>query len=474
MVQELLFIRLQKVSTWSVFLNKARIPSFVPANAIGKTGTDHDSAQYGASSYTALRLAFAWDSHPKVRTWRQHRYQLARSAGLPPAEAYWQSVPFVRQGYFDDGQFAIAACLLLLLVESLLELVNLVGVGLSYTKMVISFQDDTKQSVGISAACAATARNPSSADDLEFSTGPGNAVVLGKDIRFGSRVVSETEVRVFDTIQKIDVILVEAESRDVRLTKLSSMRSIIGILMYICITKPDLRGLLNAPMRSLKVKTRLGHRQGGRKHLAALDQFVPLSYDAGACLKTVQYSLRHLEGRPFASKLEFPALDRTIFVMNDAAGLGDDDSFRGGGSWIWIPSLKLIQWTTRAFSDSQLQEHHSTSLEIMNGNCTLQAVLDKFPALDVVEIYDNQSAVASLRRLACNSDSLNVHMEYRRRLLQPYLSVRRVYTLWSNRTLGTLADMLSKYKIPEFRAGLTSRGFPAPLHDELQRPGWYA
>ena len=142
MVQELLFIRLQKVSTWSVFLNKARIPSFVPANAIGKTGTDHDSAQYGASSYTALRLAFAWDSHPKVRTWRQHRYQLARSAGLPPAEAYWQSVPFVRQGYFDDGQFAIAACLLLLLVESLLELVNLVGVGLSYTKMVISFQDD--------------------------------------------------------------------------------------------------------------------------------------------------------------------------------------------------------------------------------------------------------------------------------------------------------------------------------------------
>jgi hypothetical protein len=40
--------------------------------------------------------------------------------------------------------------------------------------------------------------------------------------------------------------------------------------------------------------------------------------------------------------------------------------------------------------------------------------------------------------------------------------------------LGTLADMLSKYKIPEFRAGLAARGFPAPLHDELQRPRWYA
>jgi hypothetical protein len=56
-------------------------------------------------------------------------------------------------------------------------------------------------------------------------------------------------------------------------------------------------------------------------------------------------------------------------------------------------------------------EHHSTSLEIMNGNCTLHAVLEKFPKFDVVEIYDNQSAVAALRRLACNSDSLNVHMD---------------------------------------------------------------
>jgi hypothetical protein len=110
----------------------------------------------------------------------------------------------------------------------------------------------------------------------------------------------------------------------------------------------------------------------------------------------------------------------------------------------------------------------------MNGNCTLQAVLEKFPDFDVVEIYDNQSAVASLRRLACNSDSLNVHMDYRRRLLQPYLAVRRVYTLWSNHTMGTLADMLSKYKIPEFRTRLAARGFPAPLLAELQRPGWYA
>ena len=113
------------------------------------------------------------------------------------------------------------------------------------------------------------------------------------------------------------------------------MRSIIGILiMYICITKPDLRGLLNAPMRSLKVQTRLGRHRGRRGPSAAPDQLVPFSYGAGACFETVKYSLWHLEGRPFASKLDFPVLNSTILIMNDAAGLGDDDSFRGRGSWI--------------------------------------------------------------------------------------------------------------------------------------------
>jgi hypothetical protein len=106
------------------------------------------------------------------------------SAGFSDSEAYWQSIPFVRQGYFDDGQFAIAACLLFLLVESLLELVNLVGVGLSYTKMILAFQNNSTQSVDITAVCADYGRNLANVDDLVFSAKPDNAVILGKDICF--------------------------------------------------------------------------------------------------------------------------------------------------------------------------------------------------------------------------------------------------------------------------------------------------
>jgi hypothetical protein len=247
------------------------------------------------------------------------------------------------------------------------------------------------------------------------------------------------------------------------------MRSIIGMLMYTVITNPDLRGILNAPMRSLKVHTRL--RQ--RKH----DHLTPFSYEAGASFETVKYALSHLEGRPFASKATFPVYEDLIFIMNDAAGLGDDDFFRGGVSWVWIPVHQLLLWTTRASTDSQLNSHHSTSLETMNGNCTLLAILlllEAFPSFDVVEICDNQSDVYSLRRLACNSDSMNVHTEYRRNILQTCQHSHRIFTIWSNRTLGTLADMLSKFNIPDFLAGIAKRGFPTPHPTKLARPAWYA
>ena len=261
------------------------------------------------SSSEALRRAFAWDRHPKVRTWRQRRFDIARSAGLSKADSYWQSIPFCQQGYFDDGQFAIASCLLYLLIEAILELVNLVGVGLSYTKMVIAFPNDTVSKVDIAQHVNEHGGNPSVMTDLVLSVEQGSGVVLGKEVKMSTRAVSETAKWVRDTIAKIDEILDDVQQRRIRLTWISWMRSIIGLLMYIVITKPDLRGILNAPMRSLKVHTRL--RKSKRDHLT------PFSYVASASFETVKYSMSHLEGRPFASKVTLPVYADLIFIMND-------------------------------------------------------------------------------------------------------------------------------------------------------------
>jgi hypothetical protein len=79
----------------------------------------------------------------------------------------------------------------------------------------------------------------------------------------------------------------------------------------------------------------------------------------------------------------------------------------------------------------------------------------------------------SRKRLACHSDSLNKHMEYRRGVLLPYLRTTSVHTIWAQRELGTLADMLSKNELAQFLAALSVRGYPQPFEDMFVRRPWY-
>jgi hypothetical protein len=116
---------------------------------------------------------------------------------------------------------------------------------------------------------------------------------------------------------------------------------------------------------------------------------------------------------------------------------------------------------------------HSTSLELLNGNVTLAHAMDRWRGTTIVEIFDNQAASCSARRLACHSDSLNKHMAYRRTLLAKYSHSARVFSIWAQRELGTLADMLSKNEIDQFWLALAERGFPKPEQQMFPRPGWY-
>ena len=86
-------------------------------------------------------------------------------------------------------------------------MVNLVGVGLSYTKMVIAFPNDTVSKVDIAQHVNEHGGNPSVMTDLVLSVEQGSGVVLGKEVNMSTRAVSETAERVRDTIAKIDEIL---------------------------------------------------------------------------------------------------------------------------------------------------------------------------------------------------------------------------------------------------------------------------
>ena len=131
-----------------------------------------------------------WDSNPKVRQWRQSRYDDALQRGMSSDEALEQSLPFAIQGYFDDGQAAVAKCLLPYLVTALFIMVNLVGVAVEYSKLTWARPDG---SIGKCQPRTATA--PQQFSDVEFIFGAGSPLVLGKEVLLPDGVIRETAAR---------------------------------------------------------------------------------------------------------------------------------------------------------------------------------------------------------------------------------------------------------------------------------------
>jgi ribA/ribD-fused uncharacterized protein len=466
---ELFYLRLTKVTTWCVSSQTETGAAYTgpdPPPLHPSPGTfDHMDAHpgtSGSSSFQALHRAAGWDSSEPVRTWRQNRYKKAREKGMSDRDAFWQSIPFARQGFYDDGSFSVASCLMWLLIESLLELVIRVGVGLAYTKLVIGFRDDTIAAVSIAERCQREQRLPRVYADLHVVIGPGSPVVLGKLTVLSSMIAKDTPARITTVVSAMMAVIAGKGPR--HLASIKAIRSIIGVLIFMVMTQPDLRGIMNAPIRCLKAPlTTLRDKDATAFPQAAEDAF-----------RTLCYAVQHAPGRPFAANLVLPNFGDCIFLMHDAAGLSDDEpeSYRGGGSWIWIPRTQKVLWTTRPFSQDLLTSEHSTSLELLNGNVTLAYALSQWRNTTIVEIFDNQAASCSARRLACHSDSLNTHMAYRRTLLAKYPR-SRVFSIWAQRELGTLADMLSKSQIDQFWHALEQRGFPEPAQQMFPRPVWY-
>ena len=206
-----------------------------------KTRTSWD-----VSKQCAVASIDPWDDHPKVRQWRQARYQTAREQGLSDDDAFSQSVPFVIQGYFDDGQAGVPRTLMPQLVTALFTLVNLVGVAVEYSKLTWAKPDGT-----VGHCQPRTDDPPQSFTDVDFTFVPGDPLILGKEVCLAEDVIRECQTR------RDDVILSLAEVSLSGYVWTSRMQSLIGQLMYIVITIPALRGCLNSPMRCLKADTQL-------------------------------------------------------------------------------------------------------------------------------------------------------------------------------------------------------------------------
>ena len=197
---------------------------------------------------------------------------------------------------------------------------------------------------------------------------------------------------------------------------------------------------------------------------------IRLSEAAISDLRVIGGSLPLSRGYAFAPSTKPIGADKpVVYVMNDAAGQSSTFEHRiaGGGVWLYTATAHETLWSNVRWTATQLLTH-STEQELANANCSLEAVIKLYPDHDILEILDNLSAVTTLRHLSCKSHTLERQLRFRLTLLRT--ATQRVFTDWSARGDGTLADQLSKDEQSQFRAALAARHLPPAQATPFARP----
>eukprot|EP01052_Picozoa_sp_SAG31_P017952 SAG31_NODE_1252_length_9108_cov_24.066711_1_plen_508_part_00 len=332
---------------------------------------------WDAASGATRQVVDAWDADPRTLAWRQMRFHEARRQGMTVDQAEWQSMPIAFQGYFDDAQVAAPKTLMPLIFEALFSLVNIVGVAVEYDKLTLATADGQLGTV-----VRRSQHTPRKYEDVVFEFEPGHPVILGKQVQMPGTTqpgVGETLLRRQQLVQSLEDL-----ARKTTVWQ-SDLRSLLGRLIYVVMTVPTLRGAINEIMHCLKAK----YRFPTRPHTAGVydwhkhseeDALIPLSEAVSRACTIAARMVVNAEPLPLAHCLSHR--DKQLFIMNDAAGFaGDADTkYRGGGAWIWRPGAQETQWCTQEWPEQVLRHKHSTELEIINANASLEAVLAAAPA----------------------------------------------------------------------------------------------
>ena len=406
------------------------------------------------------RSCVGWDKATSVRQWRQNRYSIARQAGYCVRDAIWESLPYARSGFFDDAQQSAPACMAPMIVSCILRLAALTGVDISIPKMQWA-------KTGMLAIATPLVEKPTCIEQLYFAFEPGFAVCLG-------RLMQNTTFKIFDTPERIAHCIAwatrlcdTAQQHSKHMISFSELQALAGLLVFIIMIRPELRGRMNSVWRCLGHAASQNSNYYQRRRMK-----MRISEAAIGDLREICHSLPLSPGYAFAPSTKPIGADLpVVFVLNDAAGASsvEDASqrFAGGGVWLYTAAANKTLWSNVQWTKEQLLTH-STEQELANANCSLEAVIELYPDHDIVEVLDSLSAVTTLRTLSCKSATLERQLRFRLTLLEA--ATQRIFSLWSERRHGTLADMQSKDQQDSFRAALEARGLPAPQSKPFLRP----
>ena len=436
-----------------------------------------------------------WDIDLSTQRWRQGRYDVAHRAGMTQQEAVLQSLPLSLSGYYDDGQSGISYCLRSILVAALFVLVHMTGIKLSVAKMFLAVDDQIGKVIVLTAP-------PTHPTHFMFSFSTGSAVVLGVEVTMHTLRMRHSLQRLLSWWKAAAHYRRQRGSRG--MIKLSTTQSILGISQHHVNLRKWTGGLLNSLRACTRVSPLIVHNQLSIQQHANTDADLRLRADLSSRQsdpfivvpdKAVDELDRLIcllsdtreEGVAFYPARDLLLAERPrVYIFLDSAGPAmrrvgptsvidkDDRSVRGAFAYMIVYNADGSMTPTTFWSfdpwpqETFLWAFCSTTLEAINANMTLQAVLtspDKFgitPQHVFVEVLDNKQSARQLRYLTCKASENFDTMAARTSTLSLLGHDQQVYTAWLNRKLGSLADHGSKAEFRHFMHGLRLRGLPPP------------
>ena len=322
----------------------------------------------------------------------------------------------------------------------------------------------------------------------------GHMCVLGKEFQLQRQILCDTKTRIAQAKALVRAILHQA-TLDKRLVFVSALQRMLGIMIFITGQAPTLRSKLRGVIKGLTVAGvwNQGSDRAPRKNLNNAWRMGQHAYQGAAVLQSNDQSaidtwLDNWQNMPLGARTRLPlscdedlqallaSIDDnnemafmcrrspehpndTVFIMNDSAGLSEEepDSFRGAGAWLFSDGWTETPWMQEQWVPSILLKAHSTAQEAASGLANLRAAMDTYPDKKLfIEVYDSAATVDVWRSGTSSSFEVRKLLRERQALMREHPHVR-VMVFWQERALGQIADDISKNLMEEVAHAIALR-----------------
>jgi hypothetical protein len=409
-------------------------------------------------SHKRRQMAGAWDDHPIVLQWRTRRYQMALAEGLGTDEAKLEANPLTAKQYIDDAMQGFIELLVQAVLPTMFKFAKAIGYEISWHKTQLAAPGPRLWEMDR----AGVWKEPKAE----------MCITLGKVFDLDNRVVKDKSSR----LPQLRDIVMKCHDQSFAMARpladFTLQERAIGQAQWVAYTEPAVRGLLQAPIRSLTVRTGLRPRTSDRRRPSGQAVLAPYPQTTHEAYLLILDIMMLNQGVTFNPCLRMPLPCNTLVLQHDAAGavineqghrLPAAESYRGGATLIMDSTAATTEYGVNRWTDTDL-ELHSSALEMMQGNSGMEDAVRHSSKPNILEIFDSVPATAVCRILAARTEIMRGLAMQRSHIVnaRPSNLRQKIFSLWRRRSTvgGQMADSGSKAEWAPLKKLLLDAGMP--------------